>query len=100
MIKNVKLKVETDEENQYVFNKLVEVNKEFAWLVYLNLGYDYYCSQDFDFVRAVCSEWKGFRNLVIESNGDLILFVHEKYYNKRKEKEITFEEFKELEEKQ
>ena len=97
-IKNIKLKVETDEENQYVLNKLRDVNKGFAWSVPLFDGYDFYGTQGLGYGRAVCSEWKSFRYLVIDKDCNLILCAFEDYYNKRQEKEITFDEFKETDE--
>jgi MoaA/NifB/PqqE/SkfB family radical SAM enzyme len=95
-IKNIKLEVETDEQNQYILNKLLDVNKGFTWYVYLYNGSAYYDGQGSVNNRAICSVWKGFRYLVIDSDGDLILCAFEDYYNKIKEKEITFEEFKKM----
>ena len=101
MIKNIKLKVETDEENQYVLNKLIDINKDFAWIVYLFYGYDYYdIFQDYDSSRAVCSVWKGFRYFVICDDFALILYALKDRYDRRNEKEITFEEFREMVEKE
>lgn len=95
MIKNIKIQVKSDEENQYVLNKLLDMNKEFAWYVGLYYGRGYYDAQNLG-NRAVCSVWKGFRHLVIDKDGDLILCVFEKYYKRRTEKEVTFEEFKQM----
>ena len=94
-IKNIKLKVETDEQNQYVLQKHLDLNKGCKWLVTLNYGTIYWLNQDYT-PRAVCSRWKGFRHLVINDYGDLILCLYEEYYNRREETEITFEEFKEM----
>ena len=95
MIKNIKIKVETDEQNQYVFNKHLESNRGCKWFVDLYGGYDYWSTQD-GTNRAVYSRWKGFRHLVIDDDGDLILCLREEYYNTRDEKEITFDEFQEM----
>ena len=94
-IKNIKLKVETDEQNQYVLQKHLEVNKSCNWFVRLVYGFDGWNNQG-DIYRVVCSRWKGFRHLAIDDAGDLILCLQEENYNKRKENEITFEEFKEM----
>ena len=93
---NIKLKVETDEENQYVLQKHIELNKECEWVVTLYNGDDYWSTHNLDTSRAVCSVWKGFRYLVIDSDGDLILCDFEGYYTERAEKEISFDEFKEM----
>ena len=95
MIKNIKLKVETDEENQYVLQKHLELNKGCKWFVDLYIGNDSWNDHDGN-NRAVCSRWKGFRHLFIDNDGDLILFFQEEDYNERDEKEITFDEFQEL----
>lgn len=93
---NIKLKVETDEENQYVLHKHIELNEGFAWVVNLVNGYIYWDGQPNDYYRANGSVWKGFRHLTINSDGDLILFAFEKNYSGRTEKEITFAEFKNM----
>ena len=95
MITNIKLKVETDEQNQYVLEKHLELNKGCDWLVILNFGSVYWSDRDVA-NRTVCSLWKGFRHLVIDDEGDLILCSQEEYYNERDEDEITFDEFQEL----
>ena len=94
-IKNIKLKVETDEQNQYVLQKHLDLNKGCKWFVYLTNG-DVYWLDQVGTTRAVCSRWKGFRHLVINDYGDLILCLYDEYYNRRDEKEIPFDEFKEL----
>ena len=96
MIKNIKLQVETDEQNQYVLNKLLDVNKNPVWIVYLDGGYDYFYFQDLDGNRAFCSVWKGFRHLVVDDSGDFFLCVFKDDFEEREEKEITFEQFKEM----
>jgi hypothetical protein len=100
-MKNVKIKVETDEQNLAVQKKLMELNHEnerFAWDVILDSGLDYYPTQDYDDSRAVCSMWKGFRYLVIDKDLDLVLFIDKEAWDRRKEKEVSFEEFVEIEE--
>jgi hypothetical protein len=95
-MKNVKIKVKTDEQNLAVQKRLMELNHEkdrFAWDVYLNNGFDYYFNQDIDNIRAVCSVWKGFRYLVIDMDLDLVLFINKEVWDRRKEKEVSFEEF-------
>jgi hypothetical protein len=93
---NVKFRVETDEENQQVFYYIKEQSEkeDFAWAVFLDGGGDYFFdSQDFDDPLAFCSVWKGFRYFAVDIYNDLILCISEEEYNKRHEKEITFEEF-------
>jgi hypothetical protein len=95
-MKNVKIKVETDEQNLAVQKKLMELNHEkdrFAWYVILNTGYATYYNRDTDNFRAVCSVWKGFRYLVIDMDLDLVLFINKEVWDGREEKEVSFEEF-------
>lgn len=94
-LQNIKIKVKTDEENQYVLKKHIELNKSILWLVILHNSNDNYNFHYYD-NHAVCSVWKGFRFLVINQVGDLILFDTNKDWDKRDEPEITFEEFKEM----
>jgi hypothetical protein len=95
-MKNVKIKVKTDEQNLAVQKKLMELNHKndrFAWRVALLYGFDYYNTRDYDGFRAVCSVWKGFRYLVIDKDLDLVLFIDKEEWDRRKEKEVSFEEF-------
>lgn len=91
---NIKIKVETDEQNQYVLKQHIKLNKESTWLVCLDYGNGSWFGQNVDDDRAVCSVWKGFRHLVINASGDLVIFAFQKHYKEREEKEITFAEFK------
>ena len=93
---NVKIKVETDEQNLKVQEKLCELNKEngrTAWRVYLSNGNDYCYYQDYDSNRAVCSRWKQYKYLVINKILDLVIYIDEWDWKQRKEKEVSFEEF-------
>jgi hypothetical protein len=95
-MKNIKIKVETDEQNLAVQKKLMGLNHEkdrFSWYVYLYDGYANCPYQDSDLPRAVCSEWKGFRYLVIDKDLDLVLFINKDAWDRKKEKEVSFEEF-------
>jgi hypothetical protein len=95
-MKNVKIKVKTDEQNLAVQKRLMELNyknERFAWNVLLNNGNGYYNYQDYDANRAVCSVWKGFRYLVIDKHLDLVIFIDKKAWDGREEKEVSFEEF-------
>ena len=95
-MKNVKIKVETDEQNLKVQERLGELNKEngrTAWGVYLNYGYDYYNYQGYGVDRAVCSRWKHYRFLVIDKYLDFIICTTEDIWKQREEKEVSFEEF-------
>jgi len=95
-MKNVKIKVETDEQNLKVQEKVKVLNKEAgrtAWVVYLNDSYGYYHYRDNVNNRAVCSRWKHYRFLVIDEELDLIICINEDIWKKRKEKEVSFEEF-------
>ena len=97
-MKNVKIKVETEEQNLKVQERLHELNKEdsgFAWVVYLGSGYDFYNIQDEDDYRAVRSRWKHYRFLIIDNDLDLVICMTEDIWKKRKEKEVSFEEFME-----
>ena len=94
-MKNVKIKVETEEQNLKVHERLCELNEGFAWFVYLNDGYDYCNSQGNGNDRAVWSRWKHYKYLVIEEDLDLIICTTEDIWKKRKEKEVSFEEFME-----
>lgn len=96
MLKNIKVTVETDEQNQYVLKTLQNMNTNCAWCVGLNYGCDDYETQSLDSGRVVCSVWKGFRYLVIEDDGELILCTTKEYYDRRHEKEITFQQFEEM----
>ena len=98
MMKNVKIKVETDEQNLKFQERVKNLNKEAgrtAWIVYLDSGNGYYNYQDYDYYRAVCSRIKHYRFLVINKNLDLIICTTEDIWKKRKEKEVSFEEFME-----
>jgi hypothetical protein len=95
-LENIKIKVETDEENQFVLSKHKELNSGIAWLVALSDGDGYYDTQFNAYFRAVCSVWKGFRHLVINEFGILILLDSEINWDKREEKEINFKEFEKL----
>jgi len=96
-MKNVKIKVETDEQNLKIQERVHDLNKEdsgFAWGVFLNSGndyYDYYDYQDYD--RAVCFSWKKYKYLVIDNDLDLIICTNEDIWKQREEKEVSFEEF-------
>jgi hypothetical protein len=95
-MKNVKIKVKTDEQNLAVQKKLMELNhknESVAWNVSLTYGYDNCDYQALDFCRAVCSVWKGFRYLVIDKDLDLALFIDKEVWDRRKEKEVSFAEF-------
>ena len=97
-MKNVKIKVETDEQNLKVQERLYELNKEAgrtAWRVYLDRGNDYYGYQGSDNYRAVCARWKKYKYLVITKNVDLVMYIGEWVWKKRKEKEVSFEDFME-----
>ena len=94
-MKNVKIKVETDEQNLKVQKRLCELNEGFAWSVYLNDGYGYYNRQDYDGNRAVWSRWKHYKYLVIDVDLDLMICINEYIWKQRKEKEVSFEEFME-----
>jgi hypothetical protein len=99
-MKNVKIKVETDEQNLAVQKRLMELNhknERFSWSVSLNTGYACYY-QAADYNRAVCSMWKGFRYLVIDKDLDLVIFIDKEAWDRRKEKEVSFAEFVEIEE--
>jgi len=90
-MKNIKLKVETDEQNQKVFEKMYELYGH-KWVILLVGGDGGWSNQGFAY-RAVCSRWKGFRHFAINNDNDFILFVHKDDWEKRKEKEVSFEEF-------
>jgi hypothetical protein len=97
-MKNVKIKVETDEQNLKVQERVIDLNKEAgrtAWDVYLNDSYDYYSYQDYDTYHAVCSRWKHHKYLVINRDLDLIICITEDIWKKREEKEVSYEEFME-----
>ena len=97
-MKNVKIKVENEDQNLKVQERLCGLNKEasgFAWVVnVLNGDANYYYQVD-DGSRAVCSRWKHHKYLVIDNDLDLIICVNEYIWKKRKEKEVSFEEFME-----
>ena len=93
-MKNIKIKV-NQEQNLKVQEKVNEMNKDRAWDVYLYDGY--VCSLggiDND-GRAVCvsRNWVGFEYLAIDSDGDLILCLNKDIFDKRPEKEVSFEDF-------
>ena len=99
-MKNVKIKVETDEQNLKVQERLYDLNKENGntnWHVTLYRGndYDFYDTQDTDNYRAVCSSWKKYKYLIVDEDLDLIICTTEDIWKKRKEKEVSFEEFME-----
>ena len=93
---NVKIKVETDEQNLKVQERVKVLNKKVgrsAWYVRLDRGY--YDSREGAYYRAVSSRWKHYRFLVINKWLDLVIFIDEDDWKKRKEKEVSFEEFME-----
>ena len=93
-MKNVKIKVETDEQNLKVQERLCELNDRFAWYVYLGSGIDDYIHQVIDdFNRAVCSRGKHYRFLVIDNDLDLVICMSEDIWKQREEKEVSFEAF-------
>ena len=92
-MKNVKIKVETDEQNLKVQKRLCELNEGFAWFVYLNDSYDYRNNQGNGNDRAVCSRIKQYKYLVVDVALDLIICTSEDIWKKRKEKEVSFEDF-------
>jgi len=95
-MKNVKIKVETDEQNLKVQERLCEFNKENRrtnWYVTLYDGYGNYYYQDYDYTRAVCSMWKHYKYLVIDNDLDLVIYIDEWDWKQRKEKEVSFDEF-------
>ena len=95
---NVKITVETEDQNLKVQERVKNLNKEAgrtAWIVYLDSGNGYYNYQDYDHYRAVCSRIKNYRFLVINKNLDLIICTTEDIWKKRKEKEVSFEDFME-----
>ena len=97
-MKNVKIKVETEEQNLKVQERLKVLNKENGrsdWYVYLNNGIDNCIDLDSDYYRAVCSRWKHYRFIVINKYLDLIICTTEDIWKRRKEKEVSFEEFME-----
>ena len=92
-MKNIKIKV-NQEQNLKVQEKVNEMNKDRAWDVYLGNGRvsDY----DIGFDRhAVCvsRNWVGFEYLAIDKDGDLILCWNKDIFDKRPEKEVSFEYF-------
>ena len=98
-MKNVKIKVETEEQNLKVQERLCELNKEngrTAWYVLLYNGIDNCIDLDSDYYRAVCSRWKHYRFLVLDVDLDLIICINEYVWKRRKEKEVSFEEFMEI----
>ena len=97
-MKNVKIKVETDEQNLKVQERLHELNKENGstnWYVTLDRGDDYCNYQDYDLDRAVCSSWKKYKYIVIDVDSDLIICINEDDWKQREEKEVSFEDFME-----
>ena len=93
-MKNVKIKVETEEQNLKVQERLQELNKEVgrsAWYVYLDHGY--YDSREGAYNRAVSYKRKHFRFLVIDKYLDFIICTTEDIWKQREEKEVSFEEF-------
>ena len=98
-MKNVKIKVETDEQNLKVQERVKNLNKEAgrtAWYVILYDGFEYYYGQvTDDNFRAVCSRWKKYKYLLIDVDSDLIICTSGDIWKKRKEKEVSFEEFME-----
>ena len=97
-MKNVKIKVETDEQNLKVQERLNLLNKENGntnWYVTLYRGNDYCYYQDYDSNRAVCSSWKKYKYLIVDVDLDLIICRNEDIWKRRKEKEVSFEDFME-----
>jgi ABC-type oligopeptide transport system substrate-binding subunit len=97
-MKNVKIKVKTDEQNLAVQKRLMELNHKndrVSWYVDLSDGDDYYRNlfTDNDLSRAVCSMLKGYRYLVIDKDLDLVIFINKEEWDRKKEKEVSFEEF-------
>ena len=96
MMKNVKIKVETDEQNLKVQERLHELIKEVgssALYVYIDQGY--YDSREGAYNREVSYKRKYYRFLVINKYLDLIICLNEDDWTQRKEKEVSFEEFME-----
>lgn len=90
---NIKLKVNSPEQNMQVQKKVKELNRERGhWNVFLNHGF----VNAIDYVlRAVyvSRNWSGFEYLVIDKDNDLILCTNKEAFDKRQEKEVSFEEF-------
>ena len=92
-MKNVKLKV-NQEQNLKVQEKVDEMNKDRAWHVYLYYGYVFSDDIAYDFPAVgVSRNWVGFEYLAIDKDGDLILCWNKDIFDKRPEKEVSFEEF-------
>ena len=86
-MKNVKIKVETDEQNLKVQERLKDLNKENGntnWYVTLYCGNDSCYYQDYDSNRAVCSSWKKYKYLAVDVDLDLIICIDEWDWKKRK----------------
>ena len=95
-MKNVKIKVETEQQNLKVQERVHDLNEGFGWFVYLDNGYDFYCnSQGNGNDRAVCSRIKNYKYLIVDVALDLIICTSEDIWKKRKEKEVSFEAFME-----
>ena len=98
-MKNVKIKVETEEQNLKVQKRLCDLNKEngrTAWYVFLRYGHDYYDYQDIDNLRAVSYNMKHFRFLILDNHLGLVICMSEDDWNEREEKEVSFDEFMEI----
>ena len=97
-MRNVKIKVETEEQNVKVQETVMDLNKEIgrtALDVYLTDSYDYYGYQNYETCRLVCSRWEKYKYLVINRDLDLYICINEDIWKKREEKEVSFEEFME-----
>ena len=98
-MKNVKLKVETEQQNLKVQETVRVLNKEngrTAWYVILYDGFEYYYGQvTDDNFRAVCSSWKKYKYLVIDVDLYLMICINEDIWKKREEKEVSFADFME-----
>jgi len=95
---NVKIKVETDEQNLKVQERVKELNKENGrsdWGVYRDNGTYNYDYRDNYNDLAVCSRCKQHKYLVIDVDLDLIICTSEDIWKKREEKEVSFEDFME-----
>ena len=98
---NIKLKVETDEENQYVVANHLYLNKEDGWCIIIGEGEGSYSEFESRLDTSkrhvkVCSVWKGFRYLSINEDGELYFHVFKEDYEKEEEKEISFDEFNKI----
>jgi len=95
-----KIKIETDEQNISVQEKIKELNKgvdRFAWNIYIDNGtYAYFNLQKERGYEDVSTLWKGFRYLCINEDLDLFLFPNEKTWERRTEPEISVKDLSEV----